>query len=236
MKYYDTINDGEATPLQIPEDGDSVDGAKVDPRTKKPTSSSTIVRALMVGTAVGALLLMAGPTKMTTMHNSSNVDSMVVVSSATCRLSDIASCLVPPAGEAFSGLSCKNKFGYCAGPHGLWKEPGVAKAMNHFETCFVSNNPPPNNLCWSRSYDDGGDIFYVKTDVIDHNYIMNNYQVDTVAPKQVRFIQPEDGTGFYRCDPVGYFDGDSGYDQDGVWHVSTPLSDGSCGNPCREFK
>ena len=230
---YATIHEGEATPLQIPHDGYSADSTGVAPSTKK-RASSIIVRAMMVGTAMamGTLLLMAGHSKMMTRNSSRNVDGMVVVSStATQDSSDCA-----PATGTFSGLSCKDSNGYCAGPHGLWEEPGVAKALNHFETCFVSNNPPPNDRCWSRSHGDGGDIFYVKTDVIDHNYIMNNYQVDTVAPKQVRFIQPEDGTGFYRCDPVGYFDGDSGYDQDGVWHVSTPLSDGSCGNPCREFK
>ena len=80
---YNTINDGEATPLQIPE------GTSVAPRStnNKRTSSSSIVRALMVGTAmaVGALVLrMAGPAKMvTTMHKTRNVDGMVVASGAT---------------------------------------------------------------------------------------------------------------------------------------------------------
>ena len=39
MKYYDTINDGEATPLQIPDDGYFVEATGVAPRTKKPTLS-----------------------------------------------------------------------------------------------------------------------------------------------------------------------------------------------------
>ena len=83
---YNTINDGEATPLQIPE------GTSVAPRStnNKRTSSSSIVRALMVGTAmaVGALVLrMAGPAKMvTTMHKTRNVDGMVVVSSGATHV------------------------------------------------------------------------------------------------------------------------------------------------------
>ena len=77
----------------------------------------------------------------------------------------------------------------------MWEEPGVAKVLNQFETCFVSNNPPPKNRCWSRSHGDGGDIFYIKTDDIDHNYIMHNREHI-----------------FTRCDPMGYNDGATGYD------------------------
>ena len=77
MKYYDTIEEGESTPLH---DGryfaDFTTAATLS--TKKPTSSS-IVRAVMVSTTVGTLLLMAGPSKMM-MNMSSNVDGMVVVS------------------------------------------------------------------------------------------------------------------------------------------------------------
>ena len=49
---YDTINDGEATPLQISE------GASVAPRsTNNKRTSSIIVRAMMVGTAIYQLSL-----------------------------------------------------------------------------------------------------------------------------------------------------------------------------------
>ena len=202
---YATINDGEATPLQIPDDGYSTEctTAAAPSSTKKPTSS-TIVRALMVATAVavGTLLLLAGPSKMTR-NSASHVDGMVVVSSrpGICRItSDGGPCYV--AEGTFSGLSCKNKHGYCAGPGGSFG--GGHAARTDFETCYVSNNPPPNNRCWSRS----------------HCVITcSTYYVGS----------------FVRCDPVGYFDGDSGYKRDGIWHVSTPFPDGSCGNPCREF-
>ena len=51
MPYATIKNDGEATPLQIPEDGYSVDAttAAALSSTKKPTSS-TIVRTVMMGT------------------------------------------------------------------------------------------------------------------------------------------------------------------------------------------
>ena len=42
-------------------------------------------------------------------------------------------------------------------------------------------------------------------------------------------------TVYQRCDPVGYYDGDSGYAREGFWHVSAPKLDGSCGNRCEEF-
>ena len=109
------INDGEATPLQILEDGYSVeDGIRgIAPRrTNNKRTSSIIVRALRVSTAIVAvgalLLLMAGPSKRTTINSSrsSNVDGMVVVSSAINHLSTIEACYV--AEGTFSGLSCKN--------------------------------------------------------------------------------------------------------------------------------
>ena len=78
--------------------------------------------------------------------------------------------------------------------------------MHQYEPCYVSNNPSPNDRCWSRSHS-----VTIAWDTFHDKY-------------------------YERCDPVGYFDGDDGYDKLGVWHVQTPLSDGSCGNPCREFK
>ena len=108
------INDGEATPLQILEDGYSVedDSSGVAPRSTNNGTSSSIVRVLRVSTAIVAvgalLLLMAGPSKRTTINSSrsSNVDSMVIVSSAINHLSTIEACYV--AEGTFSGLSCKN--------------------------------------------------------------------------------------------------------------------------------
>ena len=79
---YDTINDDEATPLKI-QGGYSVeDGTIAAPCSTKKRASSSIVRVLMIGTAVavGVLLVMAGPSQMTTMNKSSNVDGMVVAS------------------------------------------------------------------------------------------------------------------------------------------------------------
>ena len=198
MKYYDTIEDGEATPLH---DGrysaDSTTAAA--PRTKKPTSS-TFVRAVMVGTTtVGALLfLMAGPSMMMTMNSPNNIDGMVVVSSSANPFhTDCA-----PATGTFSGLSCKDSNGYCAGPGRSWG--GYAK-IDDFETCYVSNNDPPNDRCWSRSHS---------------------------VTKRFEYIPY---TEYLRCDPDGYNDGNTGYDKEGIWHVQTPLADGSCGNPCRKF-
>ena len=198
---YATIKDGESTPLHEGRcSADSTTSAA--PSTKKRASSS-IVRAMMVGTAVavGTLLLMAGPSKRTTRNTSSHVDGMVVVSSAT----EYNACYDSPATVTFSGLSCKDSKGYCAGPHGLWEEPGVAKAMHDYETRYVSQN----GYCWSRS---------VTLHVCYGAKILQNCE-----------------TVYDRCDPVGYFDGDNGYNDFGFWHVSTPLSDGSCGDPCREF-
>ena len=76
---YDTINAGEATPLKI-QGGYSDDATGVAPSSTKKSASSSIVRTMLVGTAVavGVFLLMAGPSKMmTTMNKSSNVDGMV---------------------------------------------------------------------------------------------------------------------------------------------------------------
>ena len=138
---YDTIEDGESTPLH--EGGYSKDA----PSMKNKHTSAFIVCALMVGTAVAvsALLLMAGPSKMMTMNNkSSNIDGMVVVSSATSRLSnDEDPCVV--ATGTFSGLSCKDSQGHCAGPGESFR---THLAMNHYETCYVSQN----GYCWSRSH------------------------------------------------------------------------------------
>jgi len=153
----------------------------------------------MVGTAMamGALLLMAGPSKIMTMHQSNNVDGMVVVSSTTSPRSEIEACYV--AVGKFNGLSCKDSKGWCAGPGEAWSERGDRK---QFETCYVSNNRPPYDRCWSHSH---------------------SYQEEYVTLSK-------------RCDPAGYNDGDQKYDKDGVWHVSTPFADGSCGLPCLYFK
>jgi len=71
---YDTIKDGDSTPLQ--EGGYSIDGTSTSAApfsTKNKHTSSAIVRAMMVGAAVGVLLLMmAGYSKMM-MDSSSNV-------------------------------------------------------------------------------------------------------------------------------------------------------------------
>ena len=149
------------------------------------------------------MLLMAGPSRMTTINSPNTIDGMVVVSSTVMQASDDTPCLVPPAGAAFSGLSCKNSHGYCAGPGGSFGE-GVH--MHQYETCYVSNNSPPNDRCWSRSH--------ILTVYDSEGFIVTSYP---------------------RCDPDGYNDGEKGYDKDGIWHVQTPLPDGSCGNPCREF-
>ena len=214
---YDTINDGEATPLQI------LDGTSVAPRsTKHKRTSSIIVRALMVGTivAVGALLLMAGPSKMTTMNKTSNVDGMVVVSSA--RFGDVDECrpktgtshddidpCVPQTGT-FSGLSCKHGMDWCHWcSDGKWRTMGWWSVpipdMDDFETCYVSQN----GYCWS------------------HSHAISVCRESVFGGCK---------TYYKRCDPVGYFDGDDGYNKDGFWHVATPLPDGSCGNPCQEFE
>ena len=165
---YDTINDGEATPLQISEGTtaaapnsrkkraspiivrammvgtavgtrDLVGGGDIEeygstqqeeefrgvplamldrhhhpttnqhPNTTRTPASTwktkTVVRTLLVGTAVGTLLLMVGPSKMAPRNSSRNVDGTIVVSSATSHLSDADSCLVPPSAvEAVSGM------------------------------------------------------------------------------------------------------------------------------------
>ena len=86
---YNTIEDGESTPLH---EG----GYSKEPLSTNKRTSSIIVRAMMVGTAMamGALLLMAGPSKIMTMHQSNNVDGMVVVSSTTSPRSEIEACYV----------------------------------------------------------------------------------------------------------------------------------------------
>ena len=188
---YATINDGEATPLQISEGTSSVAPSS----TKNKRTSSIIVRALMVGTTVGALLLMAGHSKMT-MNKTSNVDGMVVVSSKT---TDDHPCA--PATGTFSGKSCKDRYGWCAGPGESFG--GYAK-IDDFETCYVSQN----GYCWSHSHP--------VTECAESMYVLCT-------------------TVYQRCDPVGYYDGDSGYAREGFWHVSAPKLDGSCGNRCEEF-
>ena len=176
--------------------------------TSNPASEGTkkVVRAMLVVTAiaVGVLLLMAGPSKMTMNIHSRNIDGMVVASGATQASKDAEDtpCLVPLYGEAFSGLSCKDSDGFCARGGESF---GEHSAMDHFETCYVS----PNGYCWSRSHTATSCVY------------IGGY---------ICFADYE------RCDPVGYFEGDDGYDKFGVWHVSAPRSDGSCGHPCREFK
>ena len=176
--------------------------------TGNPASWKTkkVVRAMLVVTAaaVGILLVLAGPSKMMTMNKSRNIDGMVVDScnASKCKdAEDDTPCLVPPYGEAFSGLSCKDSDGFCAGGGEAFREHS---AMDHYETCYVSQN----GYCWSRSHTATSCVY------------IGGY---------ICFTDSE------RCDPVGYFDGDDGYDKFGVWHVSAPPSDGSCGNPCQEF-
>ena len=169
-----------------------------------------VVRAMLVVTAVavGVLLLMTGPSKMMMNIRSRNVVDMVVASGATQVSKDAEDtpCLAPPYGEAFSGYSCKDKDGFCAGGGEAF---GLHLAMDHFETCYVSNNDPPNDRCWSHSHTVTINCVYIPEFICE--------------------------TSYDRCDPVGYFDGEYGYDKFGVWHVSAPRSDGSCGNPCQEF-
>ena len=64
-----------------------------------------------------------------------------------------------------------------------------------------------NGYCWSRSH-----IFHI-----------------CYSPTNCKFF-------YQRCDPKGYRDGDDGYNKYGFWHVTAPPSDGSCGDPCREFE
>ena len=197
---YATIEDGESTPLQ---GGHSVEAISGHTSTNK-RAVAAIVCAVMVGATISALvLMMAGPLTMP-LNGSSNVDTMVVVSSTATQEkgSDITKCA--PATGKFSGLSCKDSDGNCAGPGSSFGEhPG----NDFFETCYVSNNSPPNDRCWSCSHTVSLCALWVFCD--DYHE---------------------------RCDPVGYLDGDIDYNKDGVWHVSAPLSDGSCGNPCQEFK
>jgi len=107
MMKYDTIEDGEATPLQISE------GASVAPSsTNNKRTSSIIVRALMVGTTLCALLLMAGHSKMT-MNKTSNVDGMVVVSegSSSQETTDPNGCISFYIGP---GTGCDYMCQHCA--------------------------------------------------------------------------------------------------------------------------
>ena len=218
---YDTINDGEATPLQIPDDGDSVeDGTSVAPSsTKNKRTSSIIVRTLLVGTAVGALLLLAGPSKMmTTMNKSRNADGMMVASKiGLCSLAEVEEEPCRVAEGTFSGVSCKGSVdtssyigstGYCAGPGGPFAE--THESLIFFETCYKTDVPnlpfvAPNGRCWTASH-------RVKT------WSWDDKQFSLSA---------------YTCDPD--FDGSTDiYKKKGIWHISAPLSDGSCGYPCPE--
>ena len=74
---YGTVEDGESTPLKI-------QGGYADDATDvawNQRASSALVRTLLVGTTVGALLLLAGHSKMTR-NSSSTVDGMMVVVSS----------------------------------------------------------------------------------------------------------------------------------------------------------
>ena len=206
---YDTINDGDATPLQILENGYSMeDGSSgVAPRrTNNTRTSSRIVRAvLVVGTAVVAvgalLLLLAGPSKMLTTMNAS--------SCWNCVSPDPPPAECTPATGRFYSLSCKSSDGYhnvCVRDGHGWDR--IPLNWQRFQTCYVSNNAPPNDRCWSRSHT-------VTSCGITLGLCTTSYQ---------------------RCDPVGYLDGDQNYNKDGVWHVQRPLPDGTCGNPCQEFR
>ena len=123
---YATIEDGESTPLQGGHSDEAISG-----------HTSTNKRA--VAAIVRAVLLMADHSKLM-MNSSSNVDTMVVVSSAATQGTDITKCA--PATGPFSGLSCKDAFGYCAGPGESF---GEHSAMDHYETCYVSNNDSSND-------------------------------------------------------------------------------------------
>ena len=201
---YDTIEDGESTPLH--KGGYSEEAPS---STKNKRTSSSIVRALLVGTAVavGVLLLLTGPSSkmMTTINTSRNVvDGMVVSSTATQAGNDhVTRCRV--AKGTFSGLSCKGSVdtstyigsnGYCAGPGESF---GEHSAMTSFETCYVTitglDSVPTLHYCWS------------------HSHRAKNWSWDN----------KHFNLSYYRCDPF-----------DDHTHISAPLADGSCGNPCPE--
>jgi hypothetical protein len=144
---YATIEDGELTPLQ---------GGHSDKATSGRTSTNKRAAVMVGATVVGALvLLMAGPLTMP-MTGSSNVDTMIVASSTATHGVHIRAAppyrqdkngLVhcAPATGPFSGRSCKDPFGWCAGPGSSFSE-GVH--LQHFETCYVSQN----GYCWSHSH------------------------------------------------------------------------------------
>ena len=183
--------------------------------TRHPASwkTKTVVRTLLlVGTAVGALLLLAGPSKMMTTRNTSRnvvVDGMVVSSTATqADTIHFKRCRVPPVDETFNGYSCRDSTGYCAGPGGPFAE--THESLIFFETCYKTDVPnlpfvAPNGRCWTASH-------RVKT------WSWDDKQFSLSA---------------YTCDPD--FDGSTDiYKKKGIWHISAPLSDGSCGYPCPE--
>ena len=204
---YDTIEDGESTPLH--KGGYSEEA----PSTNKRTSSS-IVRALLVGTAVGALLLLAGPSKATTRNTSRNVvDGLVVDSSTATWPGNVHSKRCRVAEGTFSGVSCKGSVdtssyigstGYCAGPGESFGDHPVM--TSDFETCYVTitglDSVPTLHYCWS------------------HSHRVKNWSWDN----------KHFSVSHYRCDPKGYFD-DIVYNPRHT-HISVPLADGSCGNPC----
>ena len=97
---YDTIEDGESTPLQ---GGSSNTAPSAAPNKTTPASSSTaIVRAFMIGTTAGALL-MTGHSKM--MNSSSNiVDNVYGTMAATT-----ADSLVDFSSESYVGKKKKKK-------------------------------------------------------------------------------------------------------------------------------
>ena len=148
---YDKINDDEATPLKI-QGGYSDDATGVAPSsTKNKRTSSSIVRDLMIGTAVavGVLLVMAGPSSMTTMNKSSNVEGWTVTKSvglAWCTLNPkatdpetLAECSVTHRG-LLGGCECAA----CKAPYELtgarcWHIPHCA-AMEFCSDCGCANH------------------------------------------------------------------------------------------------
>ena len=149
---------------------------------------------MLVGTTVGTLLLMSSHLMML-LRSSRNIDGMVVVSSAATQGTDITKCA--PATGPFSGLSCKDAFGYCAGPGESFGDHPVM--TSDFETCYVTitglDSVPTLHYCWS------------------HSHRAKNWSWDN----------KHFNLSYYRCDPF-----------DDHTHISAPLADGSCGNPCPE--
>ena len=167
-----TIEQGEAMPLQG-------GGHSATAPTSAPTrtmnnnrAASAIVRALrmLVGATVvmGALLVWmvaVHSNRILTNHSRSNVDSMVVVSTAATHEGP---CLVPPAGTAFTPDNSRT--------YGCRKDP--------FETCYQYRNEA--KYCWSKSYWSDYMGAFCRCAPIPYNPAGGNRQNwDSVDPKYV---------------------------------------------------